>query len=276
MSIKDEYLSFKAENNLKTGLFEDRVLLQNFLRERLEDIWNENPQFSHGGLLRNHMTRFAIGFAYYDCQPSNFCKVHCYGLPLAGPFDYNMLRLGVISSESLKTNDQRFLKPISERLKRLDCLKIGHWGDAVLEQIPVLASLIAANPNTTFWWYTRKQEIAQAANECGLSNLRAYLSLDPTTRYPSYKEYPYGITYFFGNGLRHDKHQEILEDHRLVALFTRKRGRSIEEPQNYGVESHPKLCEEKRLLVLRAKTDEMCLSCIGRCRFRVSKKRRLV
>ncbi len=268
MNVKDEYLRFKADNKLKTGRFEDRVLLQKFLRDRLEVIWGENPCFSNGGLLRNYMTQFAIGFAYYDCRPSEFCRTHCYGLALAGAFDYNMFRLGVLTSESLKTGDPRFLTPLSESLKKLECVKIGHWGDAVLEQVPVVTSLVAETPNTTFWWYTRKQEIALAVNECNQPNLRAYLSLDPTTEYPAYSEYPYGITYFFGDGLRHARHQNILDDDRLIALFARKRGRSIEDPEDYGVKSHPKLCEEKRLALSGAKTNEMCLSCVGRCRFR--------
>ncbi len=44
MSVKDEYLRFKAANNLKTNKFEDRVLLQKFLKDRLEDIWSEKPK----------------------------------------------------------------------------------------------------------------------------------------------------------------------------------------------------------------------------------------
>ena len=268
MSVKDEYLRFKTDNRLNTRLFDHRTLLQSFLRDRLESIWDEKPRFSNGGLLHNHMTRFAIGFAYYDCRPSEFCRTHCYGLALAGAFDYNMFRLAVLTSESLRTGDPRFLGPLSKQLRNLKCVKVGHWGDAVLEQVPVVAKLVKENPNTTFWWYTRKQEIALEANKCDLPNLRAYLSLDPTTDYPASSEYPYGITYFFGDGLRHARHQDILEDRRLVALFAYKRGRSIENPGDYGVGSHPKLCEEKRLVVSGAKTSEMCLSCVGRCRFR--------
>lgn len=267
MSVKDEYLSFKSDNRLETGRFEDRVLLQRFLRDRIEEIWSENPRFSNGGLFSNYMTRLAIGFAYYDCWPSAFCKVRCYGLPISGIHDYFMLRLGVITSESLKTGDQRYLKPLSEQLRTLRYLKIGHWGDAVLEQIPVVARLAAANQNTHFWWYTRKKEIALAVNEYSLPNLRAYLSLDPTTNYPSYTEYPYGITYLFGDHSRHERHEHILTDNRLVALFPLKRGTSVEDPQDYGVESHPKLCEEKKFLALGSKRHDMCLSCIGRCRY---------
>jgi len=267
MSVKDDYLKFKADNDLKTNRFKDRVLLQEFLRDRLGDIWRENPSFNNNGLFCNYMTQLAIGFAYYDCRPSQFCKTRCYGLPIAGIHDYYMLRLGVITSESLKTGDPRFLKPLFKGVKNLKCLKIGHWGDAVLEQIPSVARLVAANSATTFWWYTRKQEIAQAVNECDLPNLRAYLSLDPTTKYPSCSEYPYGITYFFGDCLRHPRHQEVLSDPRLVALFPLKRGKSVENPGAYGVESHPKLCEEKRFLAMGFKKDDMCLHCVGRCRY---------
>jgi hypothetical protein len=65
MSVKDEYLDFKTAKGLKTRCFADRVLLQKFLKDRIEDIWAEKPNFSNGGLLRNYMTRFAIGFAYW-------------------------------------------------------------------------------------------------------------------------------------------------------------------------------------------------------------------
>lgn len=267
MTVKDEYLSFKADNHLKLNRFEDRVLLQRFLRDRLERIWSENPKFTNGGLFTNYMTRLAIGFAYYDCRPSAFCKVRCYGLPISGMHDYFMLRLGVITSESLKTGDPRYIKPLSQQLGNLKFLKIGHWGDAVLEQIPVIAKLATANPGTNFWWYTRKQEIALTVNKCSLANLRGYLSLDPTTKYPSYEEYPYGITYFLGDSLRHEKHQDILADQRLVAIFPLKRGTLVEDPRIYGVESHPKLCKEKEFLAFGSKGHEMCFSCIGRCRY---------
>jgi hypothetical protein len=230
MKVQDEYLSFKVDNGLKLNKFEDRVLLQKFLRDRLEDIWDENPKFSNGGLFKNYMTRLALGFAYYDCRPSTFCKSRCYGLPIGGIYDFFMLRLGVITSESLKTGDPRYLKPLSKKLRTLRYLKIGHWGDAVQEQIPVIANLAAENHGTNFWWYTRKLEIALAVDECRLPNLRAYLSLDPTTKYPSYEEYPYGITYFLGDSRRHERHAEILADQRLVAIFPLKKGKSVEDP----------------------------------------------
>jgi hypothetical protein len=271
MSVKEEYLSFKTANNLKTNIFEDRVKLQRFLKSRLENIWSEKPKFTNGGLFNNYMTRLAIGFAYYDCRPTSFCKVRCYGLPISGINDYYMFRLAVITSEFLKTGDPRYLRPLSEKLSNLSYVKIGHWGDAVLEQVPVIANIAKEKPNVTFWWYTRKIEIAKAANEhandLNLHNLRAYLSLDPDTNYPSSKEYPYGITYFVGDFRRHEKHQDILNDHRLVAIFPKKKGGSVEDPKYYGVETHPKLCEEKKFLALGSKGHEMCFSCIGRCRF---------
>jgi uncharacterized protein with HEPN domain len=83
-----------------------------------------------------------------------------------------------------------------KKLRTLKYLKIGHWKDAVQEQIPVIANLATENQGTEFWWYTRKQEIALAVNECLLPNLRGYLSLDPTTKYRSYEEYPYGTLTF--------------------------------------------------------------------------------
>ena len=49
MSVRDEYLAFKTAGDLRTGKFEDRVALQDFLRDRLDGIWAENPSFSHGG-----------------------------------------------------------------------------------------------------------------------------------------------------------------------------------------------------------------------------------
>jgi hypothetical protein len=267
MGVKEEYLRLKMYNHLKLNRFEDRVRLQKFLRDRLEDIWRENPKFSNGGLFSNYMTGWALGFAYYDCRPSTFCKERCYGLPISGMHDYYMLRLGVITSESLKTGDPRYLKPLSKRLRTLRYLKIGHWGDAVQEQIPVVAKLATINQNIKFWWYTRKQEIALAVNECRLPNLKAYLSLDPTTKYPSYEEYPYGITYFLGDFLRHERHKDILSDQRLVAIFPLKKGKSVEDPTWYGVESHPKLCKEKEILASCSKGHEMCFSCFGRCRY---------
>lgn len=269
MTVQDECVSYKIGNNLKTNKFEDRVKLQRFLKGRLEKIWSENPRFSNGGLFKNDMTGLAMGFAYYDCRPSPFCKVNCYGLPIAGIFDCRMFRLAVITSESLKTGDPRYLTPLLKKLEGLRYLKIGHWGDAVLEQIPVIAKIIEKNPNITFWWYTRKLEIAKAANELTLPNLRAYLSLDPTTNYPTNDEYPYGITYFIGDSLRHDNHKDILNDQRLVAIFPRKKGCRVEDPRPYGIEiDNPKLCKEHNFLAKGLNKDGICFSCHGRCNYR--------
>lgn len=270
MTVRDEYLGFKDRERLSPGKFKDRVILQGFLRDRLDDIWREGRTFANGGLFRNHMTQFAIGFAYYDCRPSSFCKTRCYGLPIAGINDYAMLSLAVITSESLKTGDDRYLRPLREQLRGLRYLKIGHWGDAVLEQVPVVSKLAEEHPHIKFWWYTRKQEIALSVNERQMENLKAYLSLDPTTSYPSKSEYPFGITYLLGDGQHHGKEGDILADQsRLVALFPLKRGRTVEDPCALEIESHAKLCPEKEWLARgNGRTrDAMCLSCIGLCRY---------
>ena len=54
MSVKDEYLTFREINQLRKNNFEDSVLLQIFLRDRLEKIWKEEPKFTYGGLFKNH------------------------------------------------------------------------------------------------------------------------------------------------------------------------------------------------------------------------------
>lgn len=129
MTVRDEYLQFRDSKGLKTNRFNDRVILQKFLKDRIKQIWSERPNFSNGGLLTNYMTRYAIGFAYYDCRPTAFCQKRCYGLPIAGLHDYYMLRLGVITSESFRTGDSRFLSILHNKVKelRLMFLKIGHW-----------------------------------------------------------------------------------------------------------------------------------------------------
>jgi len=273
MSIKDEYLAFRNTRGLKTSKFKDRVELQQFIKGRLNEIWREKPKFQNGGLLSNYMTRYAIGFAYYDCRPTEFCRERCYGLPLSDMYDYFMLRLGVITSEAFKTGDRRFISLVEDTVRdhNLKCLKIGHWGDAVPEQVPHIVDMVKRLPETITWWYTRKKEIATAVNKYRLPNLRAYLSLDPDPRcaYPDEEEYPFGITYLVGDGLRHPHHDDILNDERLVALFVLKKGRHVENPENYpGVAYHPKLCIEKENLAESGKkTDGICLMCSARCNY---------
>lgn len=271
MGVKDEYLAFRNASSLKTSNFEDRVQLQYFIRDKLDDIWREKPKFQSGGLLSNYMTRYAIGFAYYNCRPTKFCRYRCYGLPISGLHDYFMLRLGVITSEAFKKGDRKFISLMENTVRDLNlkCLKIGHWGDAVAEQIPHIVGMVERLPETVFWWYTRKPEIAIAVNEHALPNLRAYLSLDPSADYPDKKEYPFGFTYVFGDGKTHLQHNDILSDQRLVALFLLKKGKFIEDPAEYfGVACHPKLCIEKAMQVQSGKkTDGICLSCTGRCNY---------
>jgi len=271
MSIKDEYLAYRNSHGLKTSKFNDRVKLQNFIRGRLTEIWREKPKFQNGGLLSNYMTRYAIGFAYYDCRPTTFCAQRCYGLPISGMHDYFMLRLGVITSEAFKTGDRRFISLVEETVRNLHlkCLKIGHWGDALPEQVPHVVGMVKRLPETVAWWYTRKEEIATAVNEYALPNLRAYLSLDPASDYPDKKEYPFGITYLVGDGQMHRRHADILTDQRLVAVFVLKKGRFVEDPKDYpGVAYHPKLCIEKEKLAESGKkTEEICVRCTGRCNY---------
>jgi hypothetical protein len=135
MSVKNDYLLYREINGLRTNNFADRVMLQFYLKSRLED----------GGLYANHMTGFAIGFAYYDCRPTEFCRERCYGLPIAGINDYYMLRLAVITSEALKITDERYLNHLIPKIRNLEYLKIGHWGDATREQIPTIANIIREN-----------------------------------------------------------------------------------------------------------------------------------
>lgn len=270
MSIQDEYLSFKNAHGLSTRRFEDRVRLQAFQRGRVPNMLAGRPSFSRGGLFSNDMTISALGFAYYDCRPTEFCKTRCYGLPVAGAFDFNMFRLAVLTSESLKTRDPRFLSVLIPAVRRLKCLKIGHWGDAVPEQVPVIADIMRECPQTTSWWYTRKLEIAMAANEVGLANMRAYLSLDPSSSYPSPSEYPFGVTYLIGDAQRHPDHERIVSDPRLVAIFLLKRGRKVQNPDDPAVLHHPKLCLEKRVSLAGGDTHAICLGCRGRCNYRTS------
>jgi hypothetical protein len=270
MSVKDEYLSFRSDNGLRTHIFKDRVMLQQFLRDRLENIWAEDPDFENGGLFENYMTGFAFGFAYYDCRPSSYCEEWCYGLRLSAPTDYFMFRLAVITSESFRTGDPRFFTKVRNQLRSLNppCLKFGHWGDATLEQVPHAAQLVTDFPRTAFWWYTRKKEVAIKVNELRLPNLRAYLSLDPCTDLPTPSEYTFGITYLLGNGQFHKAHDSILKDRRLVAVFLRKHGKFIDDPALYGVADHAKLCEEKNWLSQHhSKGEFLCLTCAGRCNY---------
>jgi len=270
MTVAEEYLSYKNDNRLSPGNFGDRVKLQLFLRDKVELMWSEGMNFSHGGLQQNYMTGFSLGFAYYDCRPTPFCRTHCYGLPLAGVFDYNMLRLGVVTSESFRNGDSRFLSLVKAQLFRLNlpCLKIGHWGDAVPEQAPHIARLVSAFPATIFWWYTRRPEVATAANRLELPNLRCYLSLDPETPYPAKEEYRYGITYLYHNDHFHEHHDSILRDDRLVAIFSMKKGQSVEDPADAGLANHPRICIEKKWKATRhEKGDLLCLQCQGRCNF---------
>jgi len=270
MSVKDDYMAYKSQQALHPGDFYDRLKLQSFLRSRLDEIWQEGLTFSNGGLLRNYMTGYALGFAYYDCRPSSFCKEKCYGLPLGGVFDFNMLRLSVVTSESLKTGNNRYMNAVIQQLrkKRLECLKIGHWGDAVPEQIPNIAEIVRLFPLMTFWWYTHKQEIAMQVNHLGMSNLRAYLSLDPETSYPDSDEYPYGITYLCGENHLHERHDDIIKDNRLVAIFSLKKGQAVEDPVKIGLANHPRICIEKKWKVQTHRKGELlCLACRGRCNF---------
>jgi hypothetical protein len=270
MAIKEDYIAYKQRHGLRTDDFNDRVKLQLFLRDRIDELWREGPGFFSGGLLKNYMTGYALGFAYYDCRPTPFCKSKCYGLPLAGGFDFNMFRLSVITSESLKSGDKRYKNAVIRELTKLqlECLKIGHWGDAVPKQVSHVAEIVEPFPSMTCWWYTRKKQVAIAVNQLGLPNLRAYLSLDPDTEYPTVDEYPYGFTYLYGDDVLHENHDDIIGDERLVAIFSLKKGQKVEDPDNVELGNHLRICIEKKWKARSHKKGELlCLRCQGRCNF---------
>ena len=53
-----------------------------------------------------------------------------------------------------------------------------------------------------------------------------------------------------------------------VAIFPLKRRKFIEDPESFGLASHPKICKEKELTTkLGAKANEICLVCSGRCNY---------
>jgi hypothetical protein len=267
MTVQEEYLAFKKRSALSTRRFEDRVRLHRFLQANIKRLWAEMTSFSSGGLFSNDMTEYALGFAYYDCRPTRFCRERCYGLAIAGAFDFNMFRLAVLTSESLKTGDQRYLGVLIPAVRKLRCLKIGHWGDAVLDQVPVVADVAKECSGTTCWWYTRKLEIAMSVNALGVPNLQAYLSIDPSTSYPSPSAYPFRLTYVFGDGQRHPEHDRILSDSRLAAIFLLKRGGKVQDPDDERVLHHPKLCREKLIARVGGCTQGICLTCRRRCNF---------
>lgn len=268
MTLQKDYVAYKTGNRLSTRTFEGCVQLEHFLRDNFPRLVGEMTSSSNGYLFSNKMTGLALGFAHYDCRPTPFCRTRCYGLALAGPFDFNMYRLSVLASECLKRGDSRYLDVLIPTVRRLNCLKIGHWGDAVLEQVPVLAAVARECSSTACWWYTRKIEIATTVNGLEMPNLRAYLSLDPSTGYPHPSDYPFALTYVFGDGQRHPEHDRILADPRLTAIFLLKRGGSVQDPDDRRLMHHPKLCREKLASMAGHCPREICLSCSGRCNFR--------
>jgi hypothetical protein len=267
-TLKEEYMHFKRERSLGKARLTDIMQRQWWLRENYNRMVVEERPPANAGLFSNVMSGLALGFAFYDCRPTPWCSENCYGLHIGGVFDYNMLRLSVMVSESLRISDPRILGPLAQEIRSLQVLKIGHWGDAELEQLPNLLDMVAEARNTQCWWYTRKPEIAAAVNECHLPNVRAYLSLDPSSTYPDRREYPYGFTYVFGRDSRHPRHEEILSDERLVAVFPRKKGVKAEDPGALGVAKHNRICIEKMLRTGgRQEREGICLRCRGRCNF---------
>ncbi len=206
---------------------------------------SEPLQFLSG----NKKTGVSINLPLTNCRPSIRCAETCYameGFIAAG----NSIRRTLAVDRLFRTGEG--MDRLIEECKQQDNVRLNGIGDFVTEHIVQLYRLAWACPDTIFWGFTRKQEIARMVNGTSYDNLSIILSWDASHRAGHVKGYKGPLAY--GPVKPEDK---IPDDPRIIVVFPEHHGRG----PTGNVEPHKKDCP-----AVRTTNPDLKYDACGRCR----------
>jgi hypothetical protein len=197
-------------------------------------------------LSTNRKTVVSINLPVRNCRPTRRCAAACYACE--GPIAWkNSIRKALAVDAALRRGE---IEGLIWECRMLQGVRLCGSGDMTTEHTPAILKLAEACPDTTFWGFTRRREVAEAINgRC--SNLSLILTFDITS--PKGRLRGYDGPLAFGPRGPSDG---VPDDPRIVVIFPEHHaGRTIAD-----IPEHPKDCPATRGM----DRHHVCQRC-GRC-----------
>ena len=183
-------------------------------------------------LSTNKKTGTSLNLPVKNCRPTKRCAAACYACQ--GPISWkNSIKKALAVDEILRSGE---IEGLIWECRRLQDVRLNGSGDMTLDHVPGLLRLTEACPDTVFWGFTRKREIAEALNG-KQQNLSLILSFDATS--PDTDIAGYDGPLAFGPNRSED---QVPHDPRIIVVFPEHHsGRTMK-----GVPAHLKDCPATR------------------------------
>jgi hypothetical protein len=183
-------------------------------------------------LSTNRKTAVSINLPVRNCRPTRRCMAACYACE--GPIAWrNSIRKALAVDVALRAGQ---VEGLIWECRMLQGVRLCGSGDMTLDHVPAVVKLAEACPDTTFWGFTRRREVAEGVNG-RYSNLSLIVTFDATS--PDRELVGYKGSLAFGPRRPSD---EVPDDPRIIVVFPEHHnGRTIP-----GVAAHPKDCPATR------------------------------
>jgi len=183
-------------------------------------------------LSTNRKTAVSINLPVRNCKPTRRCAAACYACE--GPIAWkNSIRKALAVDAALRKGE---IEGLVWECRMLQGVRLCGSGDMTLDHVPAVIRLAEACPDTTFWGFTRRREVAEAING-GHVNLSVIVTFDATS--PEGELRGYEGPAAFGPRTSRDI---VPDDQRIMVVFPEHHaGRTIA-----NVPEHPKDCPATR------------------------------
>jgi hypothetical protein len=183
-------------------------------------------------LSTNRKTAVSINLPVRNCRPTRRCAAACYACE--GPIAWkNSIRKALAVDAALRKGE---IEGLTWECRMLQGVRLCGSGDMTLDHVPAVLKLAEACPETIFWGFTRRREVAEAINGRYV-NLSVIVTFDATS--PEGELRGYAGPLAFGPRMPRDI---VPDDPRIVVVFPEHHaGRTIA-----NVPEHPKDCPATR------------------------------
>jgi len=183
-------------------------------------------------LSSNHKTAVSINLPVRNCRPTRRCMAACYACE--GPISWrNSIRKALEVDAALRKGE---IEGLIWECRMLQGVRLCGSGDMTLDHVPAVLKLAEACPDTTFWGFTRRREVAEAVNG-RQANLTLIVTFDATSPEGGLQGYEGPLA--FGPRTPRDK---VPDDKRIMVVFPEHHaGHTIP-----NVPAHPKDCPATR------------------------------
>ncbi len=160
-------------------------------------------------LSTNRKTAVSINLPVRNCKPTRRCAAACYACE--GPIAWtNSVRKALAVDAALRKGE---IEGLIWECRMLQGVRLCGSGDMTLDHVPAVLRLAEACPDTTFWGFTRRREVAEAVNG-QQADLSLIVTFDATS--PDRELQGYEGPLAFGPSTPRDK---VPDDQRIIVVF---------------------------------------------------------